>query len=164
MNPTYFQELYDYTAWANRRLWDCTATLSDEQFASIREPLLHVVAVERWWLHFLRTGALPSFDELASWSRETLRAKWDEVDASNREYLATLTPEELERRVRPPFWEGDKQPIKAWEALIQVANHSTDHRAQIMKDIGALGGTGVEQDFLTYLFEKQKQKGQRSSL
>ncbi len=43
--------------------------------------------------------------------------------------------------------------IKVWEALVQVANHSTDHRAQIMAGLHRLGAPTMGQDFLDYLFE-----------
>ncbi|PJF26553.1 MAG: hypothetical protein CUN52_15675 [Phototrophicales bacterium] len=41
------------------------------------------------------------------------------------------------------------------DALVQVANHSTDHRAQTLAGLHQLGATTVEQDYLFYLWEKE---------
>jgi uncharacterized damage-inducible protein DinB len=165
MNKSYFIELYDYDAWANRRVWECVMQLSAEQFnqeldhslGSIWNQVLHTLAVESWWFKFLSTGELEFVDEETMTTRPAIRAAWDGVAAMIRDYLARLTPEELERSVRPSFWEDDNKPIKVWQALLQVANHSTDHRAQTMAGLQRLGAPTVGQDVLDYLFEKQKQ-------
>jgi uncharacterized damage-inducible protein DinB len=115
------------------------------------------MAVESWWFRFLNQGDLVFLDLEDYPSRATIRSAWDEVERAVRGYLAALTPTELEREVRPPFWE-EGQPIKVWQALVQVANHSTDHRAQMLTGILQLGGPTIEQDYLGYLFAKQQGK------
>ena len=40
---------------------------------------------------------------------------------------------------------------KIGEALIHVVNHSTDHRAQMLRLIGDYGGQTFEQDIIFYL-------------
>jgi uncharacterized damage-inducible protein DinB len=65
-------------------------------------------------------------------------------------YLETLTPDELEREVRPSVWEDGRPPIKVWEVRTQVANHSTDHRAQTLAGLHRLGAPTVMQDFRFY--------------
>lgn len=69
-------------------------------------------------------------------------------------YIAALTPEELHRSVRPSFGETGKGPIKVYQALTQVAMHSADHRAQLLRHIHRMAGPTVEQDCLGYLFAK----------
>lgn len=163
MDPTYFQDLYDYTFWADRQVWGCVMQLSEEQFTrdlgyslgTLRDQCIHLMAVESWWPRFLHSGTLVFLDPDSYPTRESIRAEWDKVEQFVSSYITTLTTEELQRDVKPDFWE-DKQPIKVWQALIQVANHSTDHRAQILAGIGQLGGATVEHGYLSYLFEKQK--------
>jgi uncharacterized damage-inducible protein DinB len=164
MNRDYFVELYDYTEWANRRVWDCAMQLSDEDYfkpldysiGSIFIQLLHTMGVEFWWLNYLATGELVFLTEEECQSyeedRTKFRARWDTVVANNRAYLLSLSDEELGRMVKPEHFEAENQrAITVAQALCQVANHSTDHRAQTLALLHTLGVQGVEQDFLNYL-------------
>ncbi len=163
MTPAYFQELYDFNYWNNQRVWDCLMALPDEQVAqavdesdwSLLIHCLHIIAVEDWWVRFLATGDVQFLDWDAFPDRAALRAQWDVTEPMVRAYLAALTPEELQREVRPPFWEEGHGAIKVYQALTQVALHSADHRAQMLTHIRRLGGPTVEQDFLGYLIQKQ---------
>ncbi|MBC8160894.1 MAG: DinB family protein [Roseiflexaceae bacterium] len=164
MDTAYFCDLYRYTYWANRKVWACVEQLNDEQFTqeldysigALRNQCIHTMGVESWWITFLATGTLQflSFDDYPT--RASVRAKWDEIERYVLGYLDSLTPDQLQREVHPDFWEDDP-PIKLWQALLQVANHSTDHRAQILAGLHRLGGPTVGQDYLDYLDEQQKQ-------
>jgi len=161
MDKAAFVNLYDYVFWADRRFMDCVDALTEEQFrqhidfsqGAISEHLVHLLGVEYWWIHFLRTGELDFFqEEVYSWSREQLREKQAEVEREIRAYLDTLTPEELQRRVKPDFWDEDEEPIAVWQALLQIANHSTDHRAQAMAIMHTqFGAPTFGQDYLSFL-------------
>lgn len=163
MTPAYFQELYDFNYWNNHRVWDCLMTLSDEQVVqavdesdwSLLIHCLHIIAVEDWWVRFLATGEVQFLDWDAFPDRAALQAQWAITEPMVQAYVAGLTPEELQREVRPPFWENGQGPIKVHQALTQVAFHSADHRAQMLLHIRRFGGPAVEQDFLGYLFAKQ---------
>lgn len=158
MNKDYFRELYQYNYWAHRKVWTCIETLTDEQFkqhldysiGAIYIQCVHTVAVESWWFYFLKTGRLQFIELEDIPDRPSLRAVWDKVEREVLDYIGTLTPEELERDVRPDFWDDETPVIKVWEALIQVANHSTDHRSQTLAGLHRLGAPTVEQDFLAY--------------
>jgi len=163
MDKTYFMDLYDYNFWADRKLFDCVMALTEEQYRQeidfssgpIAIHVLHTMGVEHWWIHFLKTGELDFFEDDLRLPREEVRQKWDGVEREVRAYLETLTPEELERLVKPPFWEAHREPVKVWQALLQVANHSTDHRSQAMAMMHTkFGAPTFEQDYLEYLQEK----------
>lgn len=162
MNKAYFIELYDYTDWANRRVWACAMKASDEDYfrensfsvGSIYTQLRHTLAVEQWWIGYLATGELDFHsdeDKERLKDRDKLRQQWDEVHQRNMEYIHLLTPDELKREVKPPWWDDDDPFMTVSQALTQVANHSTDHRAQTMAVLHTLGYEGVGQDFLAYL-------------
>lgn len=164
MYKQHFIDLYDYTDWANRRTWACVMKLSQADYekhltysiGSILVQCVHTMAVERWWLHFLATGEFDfsedEDDKLELYKdRAKLRARWDEITAINKAYVASLTVDELQRLVRPEFWPEPEPGITVAQALIQVANHSTDHRSQIMAMLHQFGVDGVEHDFLGYL-------------
>ena len=161
MNKDYFEQLYDYTFWADRKFFVCAMTLTDEQYhqdidfsqGSIANHVMHIMMVEHWWIQFLATGALNFFGEdVFALPRDAIRAKWDQVEQNVRDYLATLTPEELARPVKPEFWDPDERPIAVWQALTQVAHHSADHRVQAMAMLHTqFSAPTFEQDFLSYL-------------
>jgi uncharacterized damage-inducible protein DinB len=104
MQSAYLLNLYNYNQWANARVWDCVMQLDEEKFTreldysvgSIYIQMVHTMAVEHWWLHFLRTGTLDFLDPEDFPDRTAIRTRWDEIDTANREYVATLTPKELE--------------------------------------------------------------------
>ncbi len=163
MDKIFFRTLFEYTFWTDRQVWDCILTLTDEQFdepldysiGSIRNHCAHMMSVEYWWLYFLEHGELPDFNALQVYfdkatPRSVIRERWDEVEKGVLAYIDTLTPEELQREVKPPFWDDGKRPVRAWEGLLQVAYHSTDHRAQILAGLHRLGAKTIGQDYLNF--------------
>src|SRR5579859_3344745 len=157
MNPALFRDLYAYTFWADRRVWGCVAQLTEEQFVSelgfsygsLRDQCIHIMSVESWWFEFLRTGKINFLNMDDYPTRAAVRAKWDSVEREVTAYLSSLSAADLERDVRPDWWDETRKPVRAWQAMLQVANHSTDHRAQTLATIHMLGGQGVEQEYLT---------------
>jgi len=162
LNKGYFVELFQYNGWANRRVWDCAMKTSEEDYlkendfsvGSIYKQLFHYLSVERWWIGFLATGEanfMSKDDQEIYKDRAKLRQLWDETNSRNMAYIQSLTDEELQRKVSVPWWDDAESKITVSQALTQVANHSTDHRAQTMAVLHMLGYDGIEQDFLAYL-------------
>ena len=154
----HFLSLYRYTFWADEQLLDCVAGLSDAQLAqerpytgSIWSLLYHIYQVEYWWFHFLRTGQMPDGNAPEHQSLEWLRQRWAENQKVALAYIGGMDGGELNRKVKPPHWDEDEAPAAAWQAMIQVANHSTDHRAQVLRVLYDLGVPTFEQDYLNYL-------------
>lgn len=160
MNVGHFGQLFRYDAWANRRVWACVASLSDQQFTedlhfsvgSVRTQILHTMAVQSWWVHFLATGEIRYLDHDDYPTRDTILPGWDRVEAATTIYLGGLTDDDLSRMVQPGHWSASEQPVAVWQALFQVINHSTDHRAQTLAGIHRLGGTTTAQDFLFHVW------------
>lgn len=162
MHRDYFLEMYAYTNWANRKLWDCVLTLSRDDYmkpldysvGSIFMQTIHTMGVEYWWVHFLETGELRFLDDEiieTLLERPALRLFWDKVHGENTAYIITLTESELQRKVKPPFWEDQQAEITVAQALTQVFIHSADHRAQTLAMLYAMGAPTVGQDYLDYL-------------
>jgi uncharacterized damage-inducible protein DinB len=164
MDKTTILAQYDYNYWANGKVWECVMQLTDEQFdypleysiGSIRTQCVHTMGVESWWFHYLKTGEVVFLNRDDYTTRQQIRARWEIVEADARAYLDTATPANLRRTVKPPHWDPDEVPVAVWEALFQVANHSTDHRAQILAGLHKLGAPTVAQDFLDYIDETRR--------
>jgi uncharacterized damage-inducible protein DinB len=80
-----------------------------------------------------------------------IRARWDNIEGMMRAYLAGLTDEMLEARpITDP--EEDKELI-VWQVLLHVANHGTDHRAQLLRLLHDLGVKTEGQDYIFYVYD-----------
>ncbi len=166
MDKDFFIELFDYNFWTHQKVWDCVLQLTDAQFeaeldysiGSIQKQCVHTMSTELMWFSVFLTGkaVLPGLGD--SPTRDAIQDCWDEVEDKVKAYLKVLTPAELERRVKPRFWDHTRPSIRVRQAMMQVLNHSTDHRAQILAGLYHLGVPTVEQDLLNYLFAKQRQQ------
>lgn len=165
MDGAFFQRLFDYNAWANRRVWDCIEQLTDDAFeqdldysiGSIRTQYLHTLYVEHWWFQYLLAGRpiTPKPQDLPS--RQRIEDMREQIEILSQTYLDRLTSAELQREVSAGFWTAGVETVRVWEALFQVANHSTDHRAQMLAMLHQLGAPTVAQDFLDYIAETQQE-------
>jgi uncharacterized damage-inducible protein DinB len=161
MNAHAFRHFYDYHFAENRKIWDSYVTqLSHEQFTqhvgyshgSVRDQIVHLMSVDEGWFSELR-GVEPSesFPPANFDDRESIRAHWDSVEQSLRDYLAALRDDMLfDKPIEEP--EEDKDLI-VWQVLLHVANHGTDHRAQLLRLLNDLGVKTTSQDYIFYVYE-----------
>ena len=161
MNANAFGHFYDYHFTENRKIWDSYVTpLPHEQFTqevdyshgSVRDQIVHLMSVDDAWFSELR-GVEPSEQfPLANFDdRESIRGHWDSVEQSMRDYLAELRDEMLfDKPIEEP--EEDKV-LSVWQVLLHVANHGTDHRAQLLRLLNDLGVKTTSQDYIFYVFD-----------
>ena len=162
MNADAFRHFYDYHFAENRKIWDDYVTpLSPEQFmqpasyshGSVRDQIVHIMNVDEGWFTELRGTEFPepfpssSADSGNSDDRAAIRARWDRVEQGMREYLAGLRDDMLfDKPIKEPDEDTD---LIAWQVLLHVANHGTDHRAQLLR---LLNDLGVETSYQDYIF------------
>ncbi len=160
MNADAFRHFYDYHFSENRKLWDSYVTpLTDEQFTrdvdyshgSIRNQLVHLISADDTWFSPLRGIDVPQpLDPAIFDDRKIIRAYWDNVEQNMRDYLANLRDDMLFEK---PFAEGEDKDLILWQVLLHVANHGTDHRAQLLRDLNDLGVKTTSQDYIFYIFD-----------
>jgi len=156
-----FRHFYGYHFTENRSLWDSyIAPLSHEQFTqsvnyshgSVRDQIVHLMSVDDIWFSELR-GVEPSepFPTADFDDRENIRAHWDTVERTMRDYLADLQDDMLfDKPIEEP--EEDKDLI-VWQVLLHVVNHGTDHRAQLLRILNDLGVETISQDYIFYVYD-----------
>jgi uncharacterized damage-inducible protein DinB len=141
--------------------------LTDEQFiqevdysrGSIRNHVVHMMSATRRWIKRIQGAAIPAhlpFEDFQT--REAAKAKWDELRAEMLVYIDNLDQVQLDELVH---WEIEVRELSydnlCWELLLHVANHTTDHRAQILAMLDHhFGVMTVEQDMILYLAESNQ--------
>jgi len=158
---THYRMFGGYNAWANARLYDAAATLTDEQyradrgafFKSVNGTLNHLLVTDRIWMQrFTGTGTAPdrldailfeTFGELRAAREAEDRRIVDYVDglddarlAGSIKYRRVSTPEVFEQALAP--------------ALAHWFNHQTHHRGHVHAILTGLVGRAPVLDLLYY--------------
>lgn len=159
MNADAFRHFYNYHFAENRKIWDeYIMPLSQEQFiqnvsyshGSVRNHIIHLINADQVWFSGLRGDEFPPDLNPDDFSDRTLlRTRWDKVEQNMRDYLAKLQDNMLFQK---PFSEGEDKDLILWQVLLHVANHGTDHRAQLLRQLNDLGVKTASQDYIFYVY------------
>ncbi len=162
MNADAFRHFYDYHFSENRKIWDRhVASLSQEKFTrevnysygSVRDQIVHLISADDYRFSGLRGVKRPDpLDPAAFNDRGILRAQWDKVEQTMRDHLEKLRDGMLFEK---PFTDGEDEDLPLWQALLHVANHGTDHRAQILRMLHDLGARTTSQDYIFYIYGQE---------
>ncbi|MBI3158183.1 MAG: DinB family protein [Chloroflexi bacterium] len=135
--------IFEHNKWANARIIDACAALTDEQLdaepvsatkGSIRETLLHLVGAEDWYLYQL-TGAESGFKRDSNPGFDEVRRT---AEASGEALLA-LARDPASKDWTEQYTASDGYIITPWVVMVQVINHANEHREQIKSMLTALG-------------------------
>jgi len=165
MKVKHYKKMFTYNYWANDKVWEHILTLTDEQFTrpcdysigSLHEQVVHVMGAEELWLDRIREN--PNSKPFATVTkyptRDEIALHWKKVQLEWFKYLDTLTEDDLEGNITfESMTYGKTMSNQRWEGLMQILNHSTDHRAQILSLIHQVGGHTSAQDFIYYSWEQ----------
>ena len=153
------QVLYDYSAWANERLFEVIARLTPEQFTepvagsygSVRNTMVHVLSAEWGWLD--RCGGATRGPALLADDYPTLSSlldRWQQVEAHVRTFLAELRDEDLDRIVEFAFGNGPRHAMRVGDLMQHAAIHGVHHRGQVALLLRLLGQVPGNFDILIY--------------
>lgn len=166
MNIQDILTIYDYNYWATRQLLVTCAHVSPEQFitplihsfGSLRGTLVHTLDSEFGWRMLLQHNTLSSFHTVKEEdfpTLESLEQGWQEEERAMREYLASLSDNDLSNIVRYTTDEGDKRARVLWHCLLHVVNHGTQHRSEAAAILTEYGHSPGGLDFTAFLNEQQ---------
>lgn len=166
MTPEAIRQLLEYHYWASQQVWDCIMALTDEQFTqpidysmgSIRHHVIHVMSATQRWIKRLQQAELPPplpYEDFPT--RAEAKAMWEVLKAASLDYIYSLDQTQLDEII---LWElparGKSSRNRRWEILLHVANHGTDHRAQILAMLHQhFSVPTVEQDMIFYLSDPE---------
>lgn len=141
-------EFYKHNLWANMRLLDVCATLTDDQldlnapgtYGSVRNTLVHLAGAEIRYVARLRgeepdntviheTKDFPGISAL----QESLRRTGESLIRVAEEFDA--------KQILRGTWRGEPYELPAIIVMLQAINHATEHRMHI---VGILNQNGIE--------------------
>ena len=147
--------LFRHNLWANLRLFELCAGLSDEQlntgitgtYGSIRDTLQHITNSEHSYLHRITTGQPYRRPEGAP--PPTLAEMLASIRLSGEGFIGAAPQVQAHNNVEVD-WDGVPRSVPCAVILTQVINHATEHRAQIMATLTQLGVQPPELDGWSY--------------
>jgi uncharacterized damage-inducible protein DinB len=163
-----FRLLYDYNGWANHRVLNASAALSEEQFTrdlgssfpSVRDTLVHIFGVEWLWLerwHGRSHDAIPPASDFPN--HEAVGRRWTEIERNLLDYVASLTPDDIQRVVEHQTTRGVSQAQPLWQMLQHVVNHGTYHRGQVTSMLRQLGAHAEATDLILFYRQRTRRAG-----
>jgi len=161
-----FRTLYDFNAWANNRTLEACGALAPEQFlrnmgssfGSVRDTLAHIYGAEFVWFerwHERNPGGLPQASDFPD--LETVRQRLTEMDRNLIDFVASLTAQDLQRRVQFKTMAGLEVNQQLAPCLQHVVNHGSYHRGQVTTLLRQLGAKAVSTDLIYYYRERAAQ-------
>ena len=144
------EELFAYTAWANRRLFTALAALSAEDykrdlktsFGSLHGTVAHIVWADDLWLRRWQGAGPPAVAQ--GKDLETLAAaqqRWESLAAERARFIGGLTEARLESEIVVKASTGGEFRHRLRETLLHTVDHNTYHRGQLVSMLRQLGQT-----------------------
>lgn len=144
---SYFLKLYQYNAWANKRVLDCLNRqhVADEKILSL---MSHVLSAQFIWLN--RIKGLPT-SPFPLWQLYKLNELMTMADDVGKNWLAFVEDnDDFERVLVYKNYVGDPYENKVEQIMIHLVNHGTYHRGQVALLLRQKGYEPVNTDFITY--------------
>ena len=150
MPNRYFTDLARYNAWANRRLYEAAAGLSEAEylkprpsfFGSIHATLNHILVGDRIWIARIEERPNPplKLNQVLYGDLVALRVARQAEDEHIVNLMAGLDEARLDRDLLYANTKGERHRTKLRLVLAHFFNHQTHHRGQVH---GMLSGTPV---------------------
>jgi uncharacterized damage-inducible protein DinB len=143
----YFLKLFQYNAWANRRLVACLERqhVKDEKILRI---FGHLVCAQLIWYN--RFKDLPK-SKLELWGNYSLAELKEISEEAARSWLAFVDEEEFfDRVLKYTNYVGDYYETNIRDLMAHLVNHCTYHRGQVALMLREKGFEPTNTDFVTY--------------
>ena len=153
--------LFRHNLWANTRLFEQCAGLSDAQldasivgaFGSIRDTLHHIANSEYGYWYRIMTGH--SCRRPEGLPPPTLEGLKESIRLSGEGFIA-IAPKILAQDTVIMDWQGAPRTVPCTVLMTQAITHATEHRAQILATLTQFGIQTPDLDGWTYFDEREK--------
>jgi len=163
MDRTDLADLFDYDAWATKRLLDAAAALPPEHytqdlgssFGSLHGTLVHIYAAQRLWLDrwkgnspkaMLGADQIPTLDDL--------RTRWETYRIEFEDFIRFMNDDNMKEKFSYVDFQGQFREMPLHLQMLHVIMHSTYHRGQAAVLLRQIGAEPPETGLMTHLMEK----------
>jgi uncharacterized damage-inducible protein DinB len=142
----YFRRQFAYDEWANREVIDGAQAASHDT-SRAAQLFAHILSAERLWLERI-CGHQQSFPVWPNFSLDECALQLTEVARLWREYLRSLSPDALQKKITYKNTKGESWSNTVEEILTHVTLHSAYHRGQIAMQMRSNGNEPAYTDFI----------------
>lgn len=164
MNKQDILTLYKYNQWANAKILNAAANVTQEQYQApasfphggLRGTLVHALSAEWIWrkrwegespTSLLKPEEFPTF--------ESLHTRWTEEERRLMDFVDGLTDERLNATFNYKNTSGKSFTRILWQAMAHVVNHGTQHRTEAAALLTELGCSPGDIDLIGFLIESE---------
>jgi uncharacterized damage-inducible protein DinB len=160
MNKQDILLLFRYNQWANAKIWNAAANVTQEQYLApasfphggLRGTLVHLLSAEWIW----RTrweGSSPTAVLKAEEfpTLESLRVRWAQEDQRLMTFVEAISDERLNSTFDYRNTSGKPFTKFLWHTMTHVVNHGTQHRAEAAALLTDLGHSPGDLDLLFFV-------------
>lgn len=162
----HFEMFAAYNMWANRRLYEAAAELSDTDyrrdekafFGSVHGTLNHILVGDMIWMQrFTGTGpVLKDLNAVLHDSLIELRIARDKEDQHISDWVSSMSDKDFAGQLTyMPVTTPEPVTTKYAPAVAHFFNHQTHHRGQVHALLTRLSGSAPSLDLIYYQYERK---------
>ncbi len=165
MAPDYFRVFARYNRWANTRLYDACAQLSDAGrredrktfFGSIHNTLNHLLVGDRVWMgRFMGADSgIKALNQILFDDFGALRRAREAEDDRIQQYVEGCGETKLAGALDFKSMDGTASSMPLNQVLGHFFNHQTHHRGQVHAMLTQAGAAAPSLDLIAFLREKR---------
>ena len=159
--------LYDYTKWADTRMFEAVTKLAPEAWTkdlgsslkSARDTVVHLVSAQWIWVSRWKGQSPPGMFAAAEFpTQASIRDRWEPLAAELGAFVRAQTEESVAKPLTYKNLKGESFTYPLGQLMLHAVNHSTYHRGQVTTLIRQLGGQPLSSDLVVYYAELAKAK------
>jgi uncharacterized damage-inducible protein DinB len=157
------RDLLLYMLWADRQMLKSVRSVRTEDltrdagvsFRSLLGTMAHMLGGQKLWLSRILGHPVDSVlgpddvPDLLSWI-----TTWEENASGIEAFLAGLTDEHLAATLTWTNQEGEGHTRPLWQPILEVVNHSTYHRGQVVSLLRQMGYRAESTDLIRFYAER----------
>ncbi len=119
------RKLIGFNEWSNSRILAAAEKLTPDHFGGLARQFEHVLSAQGWWMANWSGG---KYSHVSLKTIDETKAAYAVSHAGLRAFATSLTDEVLDRT---GDWFGNGKMLTVADSIVQVVNHSTQHRSEI---------------------------------
>jgi uncharacterized damage-inducible protein DinB len=155
MNRESIELLLEYDKWANLRVLESLKSVSEEQFQAIRGQFAHILFWEEIWLMRWKgnsPAAVPPLSEAPDLA--SFQTRWRDYHLDVGNFFSKMADADLQEVIAYDNFQKEEWAYPLWRMMMNMINHSTQHRGQIIAILRGVGAKIQPVDLIIFLDER----------